>query len=224
MKGFFITGTDTDVGKTIVTTLLLHTLQQNGVSSIAYKPVQSGAEWKDEKWVAPDVEMYRRVAHVNEEECCTYLLKTPCSPHLAAKLDGVTIDPKEIVSHVRLLQETYECVLVEGAGGIAVPLVDDAYMIADLAADLQLPVIIVARTGVGTINHTVLTIEYAKKRGLSLAGIVMNGFSEPPTDVEMDNVRMIEKMTGIPVIGMIPYMNPIRFDEVNGIWKGEWWR
>ncbi|MBE2939658.1 MULTISPECIES: dethiobiotin synthase [Anoxybacillus] len=222
MKGFFITGTDTDVGKTFVTVCMLRTLMNKQIRATAYKPIQSGAQWQGGKWVAPDVEMYRQVIDVTDEEGYTYLLQTPCSPHLAARMDGVTIEPSRIVAHVKKLQQTYDFVLVEGAGGIAVPLVDESFLVAHLAQALSLPLIIVARASVGTINHTVLTVEYARAHGLHIAGIIMNGFSTPTNEIERDNIRMIETMTGVPVIGNIPHMPDGSCGEV--VWRKEWWQ
>ncbi|MBB6175513.1 MULTISPECIES: dethiobiotin synthase [Anoxybacillus] len=222
MKGFFITGTDTDVGKTFVTACMLRTLTDKRIRATAYKPVQSGAQWRDGKWVAPDVDMYRKVINVADEDGCTYLLKTPCSPHLAAKIDGVTIEPDRILLHMRRLQQTHDFVLVEGAGGIAVPLVDESFLVAHLAQLLSLPIIIVARASVGTINHTVLTVQYAKSFGLQIAGIIMNGFSTPKNEIEQENIRMIEAMTNIPVIGEIPHMTNFLRGEI--VWRKEWWQ
>ncbi|GAC90349.1 dethiobiotin synthetase [Anoxybacillus flavithermus NBRC 109594] len=222
MKGFFITGTDTDVGKTFVTACMLRTLVDKRIRATAYKPVQSGAQWREGKWIAPDVDVYRKVIDVTDEDGCTYLLQTPCSPHLAAKIDGVTIEPDHIVAHVHKLQQTYDFVLVEGAGGIAVPLVDESFLIAHLAQLLHLPLIIVARASVGTINHTVLTVEYAKAFGLQIAGIIMNGFSTPKNEIEQENIRMIEAMTHVPVIGEIPHMTNFSHQQI--VWRKEWWQ
>ncbi len=106
-------------------------------------------------------------------------IKNPLFSAFSCKIDGVTIEPERIVEHMQKLQQTYDFVLVEGAGGIAVPIVDESFLVAHLARLLSLPLIIVARASVGTINHTVLTVEYAKAFGLQIAGIVMNGFSTP---------------------------------------------
>lgn len=222
MRGFFITGTDTDVGKTFVTTCMLRTLIDKRIRATAYKPVQSGAQWKEGKWIAPDVDMYRKIIDVTDEEGCTYVLKTPCSPHLAARIDGVTIEPERIVAHMQKLQQTYDFVLVEGAGGIAVPIVDESFLVAHLAQLLSLPLIIVARASVGTINHTVLTVQYAKALRLRIAGIIMNGFSTPKNEIEQDNIRMIETMTGVPVIGEIPHMPNVSYSDI--VWRKEWWQ
>lgn len=209
MAGFFITGTDTEVGKTIITTCLTYALRESGMDVIPYKPVQSGAEQKNGLWVSPDVTCYQSVLPEEEKQLYSYLLKPSFSPHLAAQIDGISIDPQKIVEDFRSLKNKHEQILVEGAGGLAVPIVDEHYCTTDLIKHLNLPLIIVARPALGTINHTVLTVKYAESLGLPVAGIILNGYHDQPTLGEQDNPGMIEKMTGVKVIGKVPYVEGI---------------
>ncbi|KON87918.1 hypothetical protein AF332_14515 [Sporosarcina globispora] len=208
MKSLFITGTDTDAGKTTAAALLIAYLTKKGTQVAAYKPVQSGAEIINGKLSAPDVECYK-LANPELTASYTYLLKKPCSPHLAAREEGKEIDVNKIIEHYKQLSEDNDFVLMEGAGGVIVPLRDDGYNMLNLIKDLDVPVVIVARTGVGTINHTVLTAERLIQEGVDVKGIIMNQMSIEDTKIEQDNIRMIELMTKVPVIGMIPYLeNP----------------
>ena len=204
MSNFFITGTDTDVGKTLVTALILHSLQQRGYHAAPYKPVQSGGIIQNGKLIAPDIDFYEKVTGKNYENAYTYLMEPAYSPHYAARLEKMEIKRENIISHYHSLVEKSEIVLVEGAGGMAVPIIDESYCVVDLMVELNLPIIIVARSSLGTINHTTLTVEYAKSKGLKIAGIIMNGFATPITDAEKNNIDSIEKLTGVQVIGTIP--------------------
>ncbi|WP_216830442.1 dethiobiotin synthase [Alkalihalobacterium elongatum] len=215
MAGFFITGTDTDVGKTIVTSLLSSALNAKGTNTIPYKPVQSGAEYREKQLFAPDVDMYEKVNRKTFPHSYTYLLKAPVSPHLAARWDEVTIEKDRIYKDFRNITNSCDCILVEGAGGVAVPIINETYCVSDLMKELKLPVIIVARAGLGTINHTTLTVQYIRQLGLPITGIVMSGFIESETVAQQENIDMIEKMTDVPVIGKLPYVENLeqRLDE-----------
>ncbi|WP_078428572.1 dethiobiotin synthase [Alkalihalobacterium alkalinitrilicum] len=209
MSGFFITGTDTDVGKTIITGLLTAALNEKGIRTIPYKPVQSGAIYREKQLIAPDVDMYEKINNENWPHSATYLLKAPVSPHLAAIWDQVIIEKKQICEDYRKLNKENQCVLVEGAGGVAVPLIDEFYCVSHLMQELQLPVIIVAKAGLGTINHTTLTVQYIQQLELPITGIIMNGFQDSEKLAQQENVKMIEKMTDIPVIGKLPFVEDL---------------
>ncbi len=210
IKSLFITGTDTDVGKTAAATILAAYLKQKGVRTAAYKPVQSGAEIVQGVPAAPDVELYKLAnPDLTEKESYTYLFKKPCSPHLAAREEGISINPQKIIKHYEQLYAKNDFVLIEGAGGIMVPLTDEGYCMLDLIKDLAAPAVVVARTGVGTINHTVLTVARLKQEGIKVAGIIMNQMHAEDPAVEEDNQRMIEQFTMVPVISKIPYMENI---------------
>ena len=188
MNGFFVTGTDTDVGKTLVSSWLLTQLDAS-----YWKPVQAG--------VMPETDssVVRRFAEIEPDRILpeAYVLPEPIAPHEAARRAGIAIDMAKFVPPVsdRLL-------VVEGAGGLMVPLTDTAYVI-DLAAEHHLPLILVARSTLGTINHTLLSLEAIRRRGLPLAGVVINGPETP------HNRAAIERYGQVEVIAEIPWLDVV---------------
>jgi dethiobiotin synthetase len=208
LKGFFITGTDTEIGKTMITGLLTRYFLSKGVKAFPYKPIQSGAIQVNGKWVAPDVEFYEEITKQSfNNETNTYLLNTPSSPHLAAMKDHIQIEPHKIIQQVEKLTTQKDLVFVEGAGGLIVPLNEET-TILDLIEEVSLPVILVARAGLGTINHTSLSVMALKQRNIPIAGIIINQNSpDGNEEIEVDNQRMIEKLTGVPVIGKLKYID-----------------
>jgi dethiobiotin synthetase len=216
MKGFFITGTDTEIGKTLTTGLLAKYFLEEGIDVFPYKPVQSGAIIKNDRLVAPDTEYYEKLTkRTFGKDANTYVLETASSPHLAASIDGVSIELKPILEQVKKLRNAHDLILVEGAGGLIVPLNEEA-TILDLIDQVALPVILVGRAGLGTINHTVLSVMALKQRNINIAGIVLNQTSpNEMQEIERDNKSMIETLTKVPVIGMLPFMTQDTMDEVN---------
>ncbi|MDV6378008.1 dethiobiotin synthase [Sporosarcina sp. GW1-11] len=208
MSVLFITGTDTDVGKTVATVLISDCLREHGQHFVPFKPVQTGAVLQEEKWCAPDILTYGLLSD-DEQQPADYLFKTPCSPHLAANLDEMTIEPKRLTQSVERLERTYEGVVVEGAGGLYVPLTMDGFCIIDWMEELKAPVVLVTRTGVGTINHTLLSIEAMKSRGIPIAGLLFNELEPQEAGITEDNMRMIALLSDVPVIGVIPYQEDI---------------
>ena len=188
MNGLFVTGTDTDVGKTLVSSWLLTQLDAS-----YWKPVQAG--------VMPETDssVVRRLAEIEPDRILpeAYVLPEAIAPHEAARRAGIAIDMAKFVPPVsdRLL-------VVEGAGGLMVPLTDTAYVI-DLAAELHLPLILVARSTLGTINHTLLSLEAIRRRGLPLAGVVINGPETP------HNRAAIERYGQVEVIAEIPWLDVV---------------
>jgi dethiobiotin synthetase len=196
VQGFFVTGTDTDVGKTLVSSWLLTHLEAS-----YWKPVQAG--------VLPETDSarVRRLAEVPAERILpeAYVLPEPIAPHEAARRAGVTIEMARLVPPA-----VDGLIVVEGAGGLMVPLTDTAYMI-DLAADLHLPVILVARSTLGTINHTLLSLEAIRRRGLTLAGIVISGPDTP------HNRAAIERYGKVEVIAEIPWLDTVNRSTLRAI-------
>ncbi len=188
MQGFFVTGTDTDVGKTLVAAWLM-----SHVDACYWKPVQAGAEPET------DSVTVQRLAEVPAERILpeAYLLPEAMAPHEAARRAGITIEFGKLKPPPcdRLL-------VVEGAGGLMVPLTDEAHVI-DLADELQLPVILVARSTLGTINHTLLSLEAIHRRGLPLAGVVMSGPETP------HNRAAIERYGQAEIIAEIPWLDHV---------------
>jgi dethiobiotin synthase len=195
LRGVFVTGTDTNVGKTAVAAALL--VRYRRQLSIRYwKPIQTGIERDD------DSAEVTRLARADSAEIlnCGVRLRHPVSPHLAARLNGSAIELRPILD-VIAREPSPATWIVEGAGGILVP-VNDAQTIADLMLQLGLPALVVARTSLGTINHTLLTLEALRRRAIAIAGIVMVG------DPNRDNRDAIEQYGGAPVVGEMPLFTP----------------
>ncbi len=199
----FVTGTDTDVGKTIVTAGLAAVMQSLGYKAGVYKPFQSGAVEKNGFLVSPDL-AYVKKMDFYVETLCTYLLKQPTAPYIAAELEGVKINLGTVAREFQTLRQACETVLVEGAGGLMVPVTKEA-MIADVIKMLDIPLLIVARPNLGTINHTILTINQAKTMGLDIAGVIINRYPEDTQDAAIKTApRLIEEYTDVNILGIIP--------------------
>ncbi len=200
MKNYFITGTDTGVGKTHVTALLLAELRRRGLPAAAMKPIACGADGRG------DAKLYRRL--MNDEVTLDRLnpvyLRHPLAPSVAAKLEKRQINLRRIQADFRLLTSDFSPVLVEGAGGLLVP-ITSRYFIADLARDLKLPVIIMAQLGLGTINHTLLTIRQAQAAGLKVRGFILNDTTGQRGLAERTNVHELPALAGVPMLGVIPH-------------------
>ena len=197
-KGFFVIGTDTGIGKTYVSSLLYKGLKD--IEGGYYKPVQSGCIEKAGKLVAPDVEFVCSVAGIDyDEKMVTYTLEAEVSPHLASELENIEIDVKKILKEWRELKDRYRYMVVEGAGGLYVPLVRDRFYIYDLIKKLNLPVILVCSSRVGAINHSMLTIEMLNKLGIEIQGLVFNNVTDnfERDYFEKDNIDIVLKLSGI---------------------------
>jgi len=198
-----VTGTDTGVGKTVVTAGLAGVMQSLGYEMGVYKPIQSGAELKNGKLVSPDLEFVRSIDR-NIRTKCTYMLKTPCAPSLAAFLESVKIYKNRLKIDYENLRESCDFTIVEGAGGILCPISND-YMVRDLAKQLGLPVLIVARSGLGTINHTLLTIEAARLGGLDVLGVIFSDYPAGTNDISIKTApEIISNLSSVKVFGCLP--------------------
>ncbi len=190
---FCITGIDTDIGKTIVTGLLAKAVLQAGKNIITAKAVQTGCEG-----ISEDISYHRKQmgCELFEEDkegiTCPYLFKVPCSPHLAADIEGHEIDPGKISAHIDLLKTRYELVLLEGAGGLFVPLTADHLMI-DLFWQNDWPVILVSSSRLGSINHTLASLEALRSRNIELSGLVYNCFTDTDPRIEHDSLQVITR-------------------------------
>lgn len=212
-RGFFVTATDTEVGKTVVTAGLALLLRREGWSAGVMKPVQSGHLKEDPMGDGMRLKTWVGMREPVEELVIDdYAL--PVAPGLAAELSDRPIRPEAWREGLEELAKRYDVMLVEGAGGIAVPLSRD-WLVADWAEELGWPLIVVARPNLGTVNHTVLTVEYARRRGLEVAGVVINGGQKDPDDSSIPyNAQMIETWAQVPVIGKIPWLNPINQQQL----------
>lgn len=217
-KGFFITGTDTGVGKTVITAGLLGTLRKRSIDAIAIKPVQSGGILREKQVISEDAYFYRVVADLpySQRELNPICLQAALAPAVAAEVEGVTIHMETILDHFHKISAEHQLTLVEGAGGLLVPLVGTEVTVADLAVSMDLPLLVVARPNLGTINHTCLTVAYAKARGLKIAGIIINQYDHKnPGVAERTNPSLIETMTGVPVLGLVPSVKGLRVEGEN---------
>jgi len=206
-KGIFITGTDTGVGKTVVTFVLGTLLQEKGFDVGVMKPVQCGGH--DSEFLKKSLNIKDNLNDINP--FCAY---EPLSPHIAFKRQRKTIRVEKIIQGYHQLQARHNIVLVEGAGGLLVP-IKKKYLVADLAHDLGLEVIIVSRLGLGTINHTLLTVRQVRQQGLRVSGIIFSvNYSRKFGIAERTNPEIIQRLSGVPVLGIIPYLRKFNRKEV----------
>lgn len=219
-KGVFIVGTDTDVGKTIVTAGLMHVLRKNGYNATYFKAALSGALEIGGKLIPGDTKLVSEVSNLEEayENITPFVYKAAVSPHLAAKIENNPINLNIVKEKYNYLKEKYDFIIAEGSGGIVCPLIDDetgVYTLENLIKDLGMEVIIVARAGLGTINHTVLTVRYIQGLGIKIKGIIINNYEEML--LCDDNVRIIEKLTKVPIIGKLRTIDKLEDNMIEAI-------
>ncbi len=201
-NGLFITGTDTGVGKTMVTAALARALKLRGVQVGVMKPVTAGCPERNGELVSEDAELLAWAAGVElDDDVAPYRLREPIAPADAAKKDRVKIDFGRIKECYDRLSARYEYVLVEGAGGLMVPL-NGGFLVADLINHLALPMLVVARPGLGTINHSVLTCFSGSQMGIDVKGVVVNRFPSQPTLAEQGASHQIGSLCGAPILGI----------------------
>jgi dethiobiotin synthetase len=200
----FVTGTDTEIGKTLVSSALLLMGQRMGLTTLGLKPVAAGTEMIDGAWRNEDVDALAACSTEQPDLALRtpYLLRTPAAPHIAAEIEGLHIDPTVILSRVTQLRPHAQAVVVEGVGGFRVPLTED-FDTADLAVALQLPVILVVGLRLGCINQALLTYEAIMARGLRLAGWVANGGATGMSH-QNGNVHALQNRIDAPLLGVIP--------------------
>ncbi|OUO77192.1 dethiobiotin synthase [Blautia sp. An249] len=201
-KGIFVTGTGTDVGKTYVTALLVKKLRESGYKAGYYKAAISGASRIEES----DAGYVKKISKIPQEEetLVSYLYQEAVSPHLAARWEGRPVEMEQVKKDFAKVKQQYEYVTVEGSGGILCPIRWDEkekVMLEDVIQMLGLNLILVADAGLGSINATVLTTEYLKQKNRKVKGIILNHFTG--TEMEEDNRKMIEELSGIPVIATV---------------------
>jgi dethiobiotin synthetase len=189
---FFITGTDTGVGKTYVTRLILETLRNAGNDAVGYKPVACG-DREDATILAA------ASGGLDLDEINPVYLKTPVAPYVAGMLENRAVDPAVLIAGYHQLAAKHAKVLVEGAGGWEVP-ISANYRISDLAADLKLPVILVAGNKLGALNHIILTVNAIRAKGLVCAGIILNQLEDEMDTAMITNKGVVEDLTGVPLL------------------------
>jgi dethiobiotin synthetase len=194
--GLFVTGTGTEVGKSVVAAVLAHTAAEDGRRVGVFKPAVSGLDEGGES----DHALLRRASGSAQadEEIAPYRFGPPLSPHLAAELAGVRIDPARLTAGARAAGASADLLICEGVGGLLVPLTP-AYLVRDFAAELGLPLVIVAPPALGTINHTLLTIEAARAAGLEVAAVVLSRWPAEPAELELSNRATITELGEVEV-------------------------
>jgi dethiobiotin synthetase len=207
-RGVFITGTDTGVGKTIVTAGITYCLRSAGIDAVPMKPVQTGASIVDGELVSPDLRFCLATCSLSpspeeERRMSPYCFETACSPHLAARMAGEAIELDRVVERFSSLSRSHEAVVVEGAGGVLAP-VNISETMLDLMNAVSLPVILVARSGLGTINHTMLTLKALEEAALEVLGVIFNdGLDCPSEFIAADNIRTVCELAGTVSLGRL---------------------
>jgi dethiobiotin synthetase len=211
MRGLFVTGTGTGVGKTILSAALIAAMSAAGVRVRAHKPVVTGLDEPSDTGWPPDHELLASVAGMRPEEVAPLRYGPAVSPHLAAALADETIDPAGLVARARAAASDDGALIVEGVGGLLAPLTDD-FTVRDLAAALGLPVVIAASPGLGTINHTLLSIESARAARLDVRSVVLTPWPDAPAELERSNRETIARLGEVEVAGLAHVPSPSAAD------------
>ena len=207
-KGIFITGTDTGIGKTVVTACLLVALNNRGINTGVMKPIETGIDPECNSIANSDAKFLHQVScnKISLDDVCQYRFKTAASPLQAAMIDDVEpVDEKIIIEAFSKQVEIHDLVLVEGIGGLLVPIREN-YLVVNLIMDLQIPIIVVSPLKLGAINHTLLTLDIAKKYGINIIGLVYNPLDNP-TYKGQENI--IEQFSSIKSLGECPFIEQI---------------
>ena len=214
-QGFFITGTDTGVGKTVVAAGLAALFKKNGLDAGVMKPIQTGCASRRGERIAVDARFLLQAAGADDpiDEVCPYRFKIPAAPLVAAEYENKTVDLDRIEDAYRRLSSRHRIMVVEGIGGLLAPISSTA-TVMDLALRLKLPLIIVAHTRLGTLNHTLLTVRAAQQGGLGITGVIFNRTGRAPGGLaERTNPEVFSRLSSVPVLGTIPYMSGISVER-----------
>lgn len=214
-NGYFVTATGTDVGKTYVTALLVKKWRDSGIDAGYYKAALSGAELRDGKWIAGDADYVKTIAGLpdTQEQLVSYVYKEAVSPHLAARKEGNPVELSRVRADFEAATKRHEFIFAEGSGGIICPirydssasLVPQKLFLADIMKVLGLPLLVVTTATLGSINACVLTVEYARAKGLSVRGIIVNRYGmNKNMEMENDNIAMMHDLTGLDILAKIP--------------------
>ncbi len=215
-RGIFITGTDTGVGKTYVAAGIARALVHAGVNAGVMKPAETGCIRQSGRLIPRDAMLLMKSSAARDALALVnpYRFQKPLAPFVSAELEGTQIIPGKIMKAYHELAQRHDFMIIEGAGGIMVPLKHD-YTFRELARDMGLPVLIVARPGLGTINHTLLTVASLNEKRIDIAGIVINQAKRGKMGLaEKTNPALIEKMCGVHVLGILSYRER-RFDFIS---------
>lgn len=205
-KGLFVTGTNTDIGKTYVTALIVKKLRESGLNAGYFKAAVSGNKRTENGIIPGDAQYVDNIAGIggNLSEMVPYVYENAYSPHLASRIEGNPVEMSVVHKKYNNILQKYDYVTVEGSGGIICPIRYDnkIIMLEDIVKELGLSTLIIAEAGLGTINSVFLTVNYMKSRSMGINGIILNHFHDDNI-IEQDNMKMIEILTGIPVVAVV---------------------
>ena len=206
-QGLFITGTDTGVGKTLVVAALASFLKSEGVDVGVMKPIESGCPRQGEKLVPQDALFLSEVTECEDdlELINPCRLEAPLAPSLAAEREGVEVDLGKLAECFQTIKEKHDFILVEGAGGLLVPL-RERYLISDLIQLFQLPLLIVAASRLGAINHTLLTVRCAQSLKIEVVGVILNNLEEEGDLASQSNSFLLQQLLDVPLLCVIPFI------------------
>lgn len=211
VRGLFITGTDTGVGKTVVTAAILAWLRQQGHNVGVMKPIETGVDAECSSAANSDALFLMECGGIEDElsEVCPIRLKPAASPYQAARIENRTIEPASLLAAYRKLAGKYDWMLVEGVGGVRVPITRETGVL-ELMREVGLPALVVSRYQLGTLNHTLMTLEVLKQNQIPVMGVVFNQTGPEETDaIEREAPRLIEELAGVKVLGEMPFIDPI---------------
>ncbi len=222
MRGLFFTGTDTGAGKTFVVAAIARLLRAAGLAVRMSKPVAAGATHDGSGWVSEDTLLLASAAGVSGREeldaITPRVLAEPAAPSVAARAAGVELDLRDIAESVRKQARPGAILLVEGVGGLLCPLTDRE-TVADLVRELSLPLVVVGRRSLGTLNHTLLTVEAARSRQLAVAGVVISETAQPVSLAERTNVEELRRRLDVPLLGLLPHGD----EQGSALANIDWW-
>jgi dethiobiotin synthetase len=217
-KGFFVTGTDTGVGKTVIAGALIRVFKAHGIGTCGMKPIETGCRRSGNFLYPSDGLFLMGIAGFpgSIDAITPYRFETPASPLVASEREGRNIEVNVLMKAFNFLSSRYQAVIVEGAGGLLVPIKKDYFML-DLARDLGLILVVISRPSLGTLNHTLLTVGYALKEGVEVSGIIVN-FHEPRRGsiAEETNLQTLKDLSPVPLLGSFPYLEDLRGETLEG--------
>jgi dethiobiotin synthetase len=213
LRGLFVTGTDTAAGKTVLSSCLLAAMLAAGEHAIPCKPVLTGLDEPPPPGWPADDELLGTLAGIDRHAVSPLRFGPAVSPHLAAELAGAPIDPEALLARTLRAVEGAGVAVVEGVGGLLVPL-SGGYLVRDLAVALSLPVVVAARPGLGTINHTLLTLEAARSAGLEVCAVVLTPWPDAPGPIERSNLTTIASLGSVEVVPLELLRGPPDADEM----------
>lgn len=208
MRGFFITATDTGVGKTLVTSILTLGLRQMGLNVCPLKPIGTGGIEQEGRYISEDAQVYRQLTGIEEPASVLnpICFRYPASPHLSSEMEEKAVRVIDVLRAIKQVGERYELLVVEGVGGWLVPIKKE-YCIADFANELGLPVLVVSANRLGAINHTLLTLESIRARGSHPAGVI---FTDPASKkdpaISRNNIETVQRLGRVEILGEIPFL------------------